>query len=356
LFQGLKASFDRWLTFRQLRAVAKRDNYDRWMEFKEQIDLAKTSFDRGVTGQALQIWNRMHVQFPALFVVSEDALNLTIDLGRYDDVERLMLDGCKLYPDRAAFAAVSCARADHLRGDQSKALYRCEILREKFPARSEGYSIAASCLSALGRFSEAEAMTERGVVRFPDDLELRVQFARYAARRCDWPSALERWQTVRYRFDHPVGYQGVGRSLGELGRFIEAEKIVSEACERWESKPFTWAEFANLATIRGDFEEAVHRWASTRRRFPFFVPGYDQGAEAMRRAGLDADEVLRTGITLIPTEVNLYLLYARNAQHREDWMEAAARWNLLLERFPTCDEARKQKALAIGKCEISNLD
>ncbi len=55
----------------------------------------------------------------------------------------------------------------------------------------------AEMMILLGRLTEAEALLEQGLARFPDDLELLVQRAVAATRRQDFALARARWNDVR---------------------------------------------------------------------------------------------------------------------------------------------------------------
>jgi cytochrome c-type biogenesis protein CcmH/NrfG len=146
-----------------------------------------------------------------------------------------------------------------------------------------------------------------------------------------------------------------------MGRFAEAQKVLSEACERWgTNNPWPFAVLADLATAKGEFEEAVQCWDVVLRRFPSFTIAYTKGAKAMRKIGreVEADELLRVAVTRFRSDLAVNLEYARSAHQRGDWAAAIERWATLRDRFPECAEAHVQEvqAVAAAKRHDSRLD
>jgi tetratricopeptide (TPR) repeat protein len=197
-------------------------------------------------------------------------------------------------------------------------------------------------------------MIECGVLKLPNEFELHVQHARNATERREWPEALRRWEVVRSRFENEfLGPLGVAQCLRELGRFAEAEEVLTDALVRFYQIDWLYAERANLATAKGDFNEAVQCWEALLRRSPSFPIAYTMGAEALRRVGreADADELLGVAVTRVRSDLPVHLEYARSAHRRGDWAAAAERWALARDRFPECAEASGQEAEALAAIE-----
>jgi tetratricopeptide (TPR) repeat protein len=213
--------------------------------------------------------------------------------------------------------------------------------------------MAANSLSGLGRHDEADAIIARGVLKLPSDFNLNVHHAQQAMRRRAWPEALQRWEVVQSRFDHITGPLGAAQCLRELSRFAEADVVLADARVRFGMDDRLLAELADLATAKGDLDEAVQCWEVVIRRFPFFAAGYTKGAEAMRRIGRDAeaDELISTAVTQFRSNLTIHLEYARSAHSRGDWVEARERWALIRGRFPECVEACEKEVEAASAAE-----
>jgi tetratricopeptide (TPR) repeat protein len=350
VFEGLTAWFERRRALRELRAIEGRNSQAFSMFFTDQTDLAREAYHRGDRDQAYEIWRAMHVRFPGLSMASEKGLDLLVDLGRHDEAEALVRDAQRRHPWHGALYARVLARIAHERGDLEEALRRCGILRRKHPRVAESYTIAAACLAALDRHEEAEAIIARGVRKLPGDFTVLVEHARHAERRHDWNGALLRWGAVRNRHDHILWRNGMTQSLRELQRYAEAEALATETCERFPSDPWAYAELAVIAVAKGDLDEAAGRWALTRGRCPYFGLAYTAGVELARRSGreTEADDILAVAVTRMRYDLGLHLDFARSAQQRGDWANAATRWALVRERFPECGEAREQEANALA--------
>jgi len=354
MFQALRTWFDRWRALRELRASNRRYAREFSDVFVGEMGRAQAAFDRGNRELALEIRNKMRAQFPRLYMTSETGLNLTLDLGYYDEAERLMRDGRRRFPGHALFFAVGSVHVAQRRGDLEETIRRCEILRRKFPHAEEGYVVAAKCLSDLGRHDEADLVIGHGVSKCSDNYDLCELHAERATQRRDWPEALRRWNAVWRRFGQIRGLLGSAQCLTEMGRFAEAKKILDDACERsGMNNPWPFAALADLATAKGEFEEAVQCWDVVLRRLPGFAIAYTKGAEAMRKIGreAEAEELLRVAATRFPSNLAINLAYARSAHRRGDWAAATKRWATIRDRFPECAEAHVQEVQAVAAAE-----
>jgi tetratricopeptide (TPR) repeat protein len=335
---------------KELQAVYDVDNEGYVSFFSDQIDLAKEALERGAREKALLIWREMHALYPDLTMKSEKASNLLIDAGRHEEAEALIHEASKRYPRQKSLYAALFIRVAYRRGDFDEALRRCDAVRRKFPDVVDGYSLAAAALSDMGRPNEAEAMLGRGAQKIPGNFDLSMRYAQAATRRLDWAEGLKRWQVLQHNFEHLPGPLGVAECLRELGRFDEAEQTLIQACERFHMNPWAFAELAKFSTIRRDFDEAVRRWESVLKQFPWFEYAYPAIAEALCDAGREGetDEWLRVGMTRSPGDIVVNLAYARSAHRRKDWVAAAERWAAIREHFPDCDEARLREAEAVA--------
>ena len=353
MFQALRTWLDRRRALRQLYSAEVRYGIDFRPQFVTQIDIARRLLKQGDREQAVGIWRQLRARFPGLSAMSEDGLSLVLELGHYDEAEVMLKAAHRYYPDRKALFATGMARVAYRRGDLEEAVRRCRTLLRKFPTAAEGYHIAATCLSGLGRHEEADAILTLGVSNLPTDVKINVHYAQIAMQRRAWPEALRRWELMRGRFESPAVPLGLARCLREMGRLAEAEMVLTEAGVHHGESNELLAELANLATAKGDFDEAIRCWKNAARLFPSFAIAYTKGAEAMRRAGqeAEADELLCLAVTRFKANLAVNLEYARSAHRRRDWAVAAERWKLVRERFPECAEARQQEVDALAAAE-----
>ena len=353
MFQALKARFDRWQAIRELRSAEIRHGSDFRPHFVIKIDTAIRALKQGDRAQAVEIWRQMRAQFPGVSAISEEALGLALDLGYYDEAEAMLKEGPKYRPEREAFCLTGLARVAYRRGDLEEAVHRCSTLLRSFPTAPHGYHIAATCLAELGRHEEADAVLARGVSSLPTDFEISRHYAQQAKQRRAWPEALRRWELMRGRFEDVAVPVGSAEALREMGRLTEAEEVLTDASKRYDESNRLIAEWANLATAKGDLTAAIQYWAKAVRLFPSFAIAYVRGAKTMRELGqeAEADELLCLAVKRIKTNLALHLEYARGAHRQRDWAAAAERWRLVRDRFPDCVEAQQQGIKSLAAAE-----
>jgi predicted Zn-dependent protease len=149
---------------------------------------------------------------------------------------------------------------------------------------------------AVHAFKEATAFewSESGTLevmkRFPKSPTPAFIYAQHAHRRRDWAEALQRYQILIARAPKDErGYQGAAISLHELKRFEEADALLRRALRRRPSSKILRLEYARNAHFRGEWSEAVERWAAYRASNPTDKRGYEGGAEALRMVGKVAE-------------------------------------------------------------------
>ena len=328
------AAFQRWEAMRALRAMQKRDQSDYRLDFKNMIDDALEALERGYRPRAVEIWTRAYTTFPDVALLFEPAVDLLVRLRMYDEAEGLMKRASKRYPN-AAHPLEGLALVEYRRGDQASAIRVCEVLRKKHPHSVPGYWIAAASFSELGQPDEAEVTLSEGLNARPDDTGLRIEYARLADRRHDWNEAVKRWTDVFDTYGHSFGVVGAANAFTKLGRYEEADQLLSSVLYKWGNDISVWIGLVNIAEQKQNWAEAVLRWETVRKRFPLERVGYLHALPSILKSDQPerADEVLREGLDRLPYEEELWVEYAWLAHRRADWSEAAQRWASVRERF-----------------------
>ncbi len=153
--------------------------------------------------------------------------------------------------------------------DWAAGLGAWEAVRDAFPERVEGYCGVGLALRELGRLDESDAVLAATIARFPDAAEPAMQFSWTAERRRDWEEARRRWQAMGDRLpSHYAPPLGVGVALIELGRFDDADQVLSATLERSPGHKGAALFHARSAIRRRDWGEAEARVATFLSRFP----------------------------------------------------------------------------------------
>ena len=190
--------------------------------------------------------------------------------------------------------------------DWSKALTAWHAISEGFPERADGFLGEAELLMRMGRLDEAEALLSGVIDRFSDQVYVTANHARIAAFRGDWAEALMRWGAVREKFPaHPIPYVGQAEVFLNIGQLDLAEAVFAKAVGLAVAFPhYEWAAigYADVATRRGQWSEALDRWEFVRTRFPKFGTAWVKYAEALDALGRpdEAKTVLRQASNLFP--------------------------------------------------------
>lgn len=170
-----------------------------------------------------------------------------------------------------------------------------------------------------------------------DSIDELIKAAHDAIVCGDWDHAARRWDLVRQQLpDQAAAYAEGGWALRELGRFADADAILSEGMQRFPRDPGMAIHYAQVAMRPKNWDEAADRWGIVRAKFPEHPSGYQSGGWASREAKRfdEADAVLRVGMVLFPEDRWIAIHYAWVARHRPDWMEAAQRWSMVRAKFP----------------------
>lgn len=181
MFQALRTWLDHRRFLREERSAEYQDNYGLSRFFHDQIGLAQTTFKLGNREAAVDIWRQMFVRFPYLSAASRDGIDLALNIGLYDEVEALLKEMRRRYPNyEAVFIAAGLARIAHHRGHPEEAVRRSKVLIKKYPTASQGYHLAATYLDGIGRHDEADAIIARAASKLPTDNSIMVSHANIA--------------------------------------------------------------------------------------------------------------------------------------------------------------------------------
>ena len=166
----------------------------------------------------------------------------------------------------------------------------------------------------------------------------QIDLARRSFEAGDQTGAPDIWNQMHARF--PILCLTSENALSlvlDLGLCDEADALIQEGRKRYPRyRRLYAARFARVALRRGDFEEALRRCASLRRKYPSLPEGYGVAATSLVALGRHAEaEVLcGRGAVRLRNDFNLLVQHAHYASQRRDWLQALQRWNLVATRFP----------------------
>jgi tetratricopeptide (TPR) repeat protein len=330
------------ITFRELNRLDEADQLlriavDRFpKDAGAVIEYARIAQRRNDWPEALRRWEAVTAAFPDRTDGLTGAATVLAELGRLQEAEQRLASAMSVHPGDPA-CAIEYARVAARRKDVQAAASRWQHVRDLFPARPEAYIGGAQALRDLGRFDDADALLRDAMGRFPNESGPVFEYAWLAHIRRDWPQAIERWAEVRNRYpDVSLGYTRGAEALRTERRFTEADDILRKAVALFPAESGPLTEFAWLAVLRRDFEEAINRWDAVRLRFPNLVSAYVDALHPLRELNRWADaELLLLEATLrFPDAFAPPRELATLALRRRDWAKAARLFAVLRDRFP----------------------
>jgi tetratricopeptide (TPR) repeat protein len=354
--------FSLWRDWREQRAILrefKRDKAsaaerDRFI-VRDNLTFALSALERDDRRRAIELWTNSLAQYPEVTRQSRLALTVLVRLQRYDEAQELMTSGRKRSP-RDPFYVQGLAEIAQARRDYTGLLAYAKELRTRFPAVLQGYTMASVALLALGQPDEAEAVAQKAIVQFPDELLPHLEYTRVAAQREDWEEVLRRSEQMMTRFNFCGSFVGSADALIKLKRFDEADQLLDEARTRFGTDAGPSIEWARVAEARGDMPEAVARWKRLSERFPLHLPSQTSAAEAMVRLGDSqaAIDILVAAIDRFPGEPRPLTDLGRLQLQLKDFSASDETWTKVRALFPKEIDGyfRGADALqALGKAE-----
>ena len=275
---------------RELRSFKAEDR--EWDHFKVShiLEEAVTALKGGDHRHAAELWEKAVSRNKREAEMSPDGLEVLLGLRRTDEAERIMLEWQARKPadPRYSLGLVHVANAKR---DYAAAVTYAAAVRKRFPVHMEGYALGITALRDAQRLPEAEALAEQGMRRFPQEVRMFMEYAAIATAQQNLEAGLERWNTVRDRFNHPSGYGGAADILIKLGRYAEADELLEAARFRYPIDDSIARGWALCAQERGDTTEAIARWKRIADRFPMHMISALAAASALEKLGA-ADEAL----------------------------------------------------------------
>jgi predicted Zn-dependent protease len=331
--------FREWLerarALRDDRKLREKDDLLARQQVEDRIQLGKRALESGDRATAIRLWEDAHTRYSDLVVQSREGFNLLIGLQKFKEAEALMLEGYERQPRNPFFLEGAAIAATRL-GNNDEAVRRYSILRKKFPRLLRGYTGAITPLIKLGRLDEADRILGR-IANNARDINIKIEYAKLAMTRKDWPVALQRWKRLWNSRWQDAASLGVAQCHKEMGYFDEAEQVLMDALKRPRQDAIKfWTELALISECRGNWLEAARRWDDLRKRSPSMLEAYCRSALAFGKCGYEAevDSILHAATQRFPSVQQPWVDYARAAERRGSLDEARLRWDAVQAKFP----------------------
>ena len=348
---------DRREAFREMDRERRLNAEHVGFKVNDELAYAIAALREGDRPAAQQIWDAIHRRYPDEVIKSPEATRILMGLHRFDEAEALLKAGEKRHRGHHRFTvslaelATERAQVSRKSADFDAAIGRWAVVRKQFPGVVEGYTSAASALLHQGRYAEAEVLATQAVDQFPNDIGGYLALAWAADHQQQWDLAVERWRRVQDRFQHRDAYVSCSRAMTNLGRYDEARTMIVAAEKNIGTDRSFAAELIRLDLAEGLHDKALAGWAGFLEKFPTYIYGYFDAAEAFLAMGNQgkAEDALRAAIDRFPQEQRPRQELARLFHYRLQYPAAADAWMQLREAFPDCEEAYTRGAEALDQ-------
>jgi predicted Zn-dependent protease len=113
---------------------------------------------RGDLNAACERWLRVRAVRPDYRAGYEEGARRLFEAGRYADADAVLQTAIERFPEQP-WPLINYARHAHDCQDWREAAARWAVLRDRFPDQSDGYTLAAEALRAMGQEAEAATLT-----------------------------------------------------------------------------------------------------------------------------------------------------------------------------------------------------
>jgi len=206
----------------------------------------------------------------------------------------------------------------------------------------------------LGRIVDAESMVADALIIYPDNAQLALFYGTLALDLVNHTAALSRFAYVREQFpDQPDGYFWGAETLVRMGRFDEAEAVISPAVRAFPESLNVAMLSVVLAQHRGAHEDALKRANLLKKRFPNVIDGFVAEVSILQRMGsIDlARAALNSASEMFGERFEIVRANAEFAEQQGQLDEALEIWSKYKDQSLVGLDARVRLLLNLKRAE-----
>ncbi len=283
------------------------------------IQYAEAASARGDFAETAQRYAAAHEQAPDRTDIQTAQIHALRQAGQLDEADSVARVAVAAHPTAtdllSAQAAVAAAREDWV---TTASTLRRVVVRDA--ANQPAWEGLIWALARERDWAALEAAAAEGLRHHPGNAVLRIEYARAASAREDWPSSVSRWNAVAENCPPSAeAYFGRIDALIRARQMNAAEVVSAEAVGFAPDDRALLMQNAELAGLRLDAEEATKRWRALKRKFPD-DPAIDEGLAATRKyLGNESQKVKReeTVKKKIPVRGSIRIIEKPQGEARE---------------------------------------
>ena len=178
-------------------------------------------------------------------------------------------------------------------------------------------------------------------------------------RAGEWQQAYCVWITIAERHPNdPIALVGQVECLQQMKQLDMAESMIDDLKSRFPDNPRITLRHAQMATLRANWPEALHRWLAAMNQQGDNPSTHCGVGVALRELGQfeQADEVLSAAIERFPTEPYCFINHAWTATMRREWPEALRRWEIVGAKFGQSTVYTRGRGLVLAGMNLDVFD
>ncbi len=291
----LRALHDWWDRQAAIRALAQMQRVEAAklvVSDQNPLALAVKALEADNTGLATIHWEDARKRIPDHVMQSIDSITVLLKLGRFDELETLMLEGHRKSP-RVVTYKLGLARLNESRQRFAEAAKWWSSIRAGSSFEVENWKKEAYCLERAGELEASADLLSKAARVFPNRVDIWSGSARIYERLQKWPEALRAWDYVAETLRDGNGYAGAARVCVAMNDPDAASRRIAAG---YIKTPYSFdllkimAEFAEQSA---DLPRATRLWAELRMAHPQLDTGYREEIRCLLQAGdkAQADQV-----------------------------------------------------------------
>lgn len=262
--------------------------------------------------------------------------------GDYEVAETVILQAREKYPNSIELAC-EYPQISMLEQNWSEAIERCQDLLDtclgKVPAKV--YLWMSQAWANSGDYEKAEIFILKGREKYPNSIELACESAQIAMSQQNWSEVVQRCQAVLDTYPEKATakiYVFMSMACAQIEDYVAAEALLLQGRQEYPNLLDLAGEYAEVVKAEGDRSENLARWRD--------MLDIDRGT-APKKAYLllsrkyckngnyaEAETIILKGRSRYPDSWELASEYAQIAMYQQDWSEAIAGWNHVLDTYP----------------------
>jgi tetratricopeptide (TPR) repeat protein len=198
---------------------------------------------------------------------------LAVDTLDYSKADFILREGINNLPNNRSiwleYAKIPAAGPRPGQENLEECWRRFANLRARYPDFELAYNAEVSIRTAHGSLGDAERIALEAIDLFPHSPRTALDLARVAEKQRNWDLMYRRYSAVASRYPEIAeAHCGIAEALVQTGKLEQADELVAKALTSMPESVELTMKYADVATARRAWDEALQRWRAAYEKFP----------------------------------------------------------------------------------------